>query len=101
MRWCARARRKLRGDAGGLAAASPSLPEQVMREKKAIDEAEIAREIGALFRRTGIGRRTDQIVLACTHFSAHPADKDRAPFPLGGWALSTRPRRYCAPPRYA
>jgi glutamate racemase len=40
--------------------------ESVMRGE-AVDEGEIAREIGPCFVERG-GRRTDQIVLACTHF---------------------------------
>jgi glutamate racemase len=58
------------------------IAERVMRDE-AIDEAEIAREIGPCFVEHD-GRRTDQIVLACTHF---PLIADRlerlSPWPVG------------------
>ena len=58
------------------------IAEQVMRDE-AVDEAEIAREIAPCFVERG-GRRTDQIVLACTHF---PLIVDRierlSPWPVG------------------
>ena len=64
---------------------SPTLAviaERVMREET-IDEAEIAREIAPCFVEHD-GRRTDQIVLACTHF---PLIADRlerlSPWPVG------------------
>ncbi len=58
------------------------IAEQFMRDE-AIDEAEIAREIAPCFVEHD-GRRTDQIVLACTHF---PLIADRiarlSPWPVG------------------
>jgi glutamate racemase len=58
------------------------IAERVMRDE-AVDEAEIAREIAPCFVERG-GRRTDQIVLACTHF---PLIVDRinrlSPWPVG------------------
>jgi glutamate racemase len=64
---------------------SPALAviaERVMRDET-VDEAEIAREIAPCFVEND-GRRTDQIVLACTHF---PLIKDRlerlSPWPVG------------------
>jgi glutamate racemase len=58
------------------------IAERVMRAE-AIDEAEIAREIAPCFVEHD-GRRTDQIVLACTHF---PLIVDRlerlSPWPVG------------------
>ena len=58
------------------------IAERVMRDET-IDEAEIAREIGPCFVEHD-GRRTDQIVLACTHF---PLIADRlerlSPWPVG------------------
>ena len=64
---------------------SPALAviaERVMRDET-IDDAEIAREIGPCFVEYD-GRRTDQIVLACTHF---PLIADRlerlSPWPVG------------------
>ena len=58
------------------------IAERAMRDE-AIDEAEIAREIAPCFVEYD-GRRTDQIVLACTHF---PLIADRlerlSPWPVG------------------
>ncbi len=58
------------------------IAERVMRDET-IDEAEIAREIAPCFVESD-GRRTDQIVLACTHF---PLIADRlerlSPWPVG------------------
>jgi glutamate racemase len=58
------------------------IAERVMRDET-IDEAEIAREIAPCFVEHD-GRRTDQIVLACTHF---PLIADRlerlSPWPVG------------------
>jgi glutamate racemase len=58
------------------------IAERVMRDE-AVDEAEIAREIAPCFVERE-GRRTDQIVLACTHF---PLIADRierlSPWPVG------------------
>jgi glutamate racemase len=58
------------------------IAERVMRDE-AVDEAEIAREIAPCFVERE-GRRTDQIVLACTHF---PLIVDRierlSPWPVG------------------
>jgi glutamate racemase len=58
------------------------IAERVMRDE-AVDEAEIAREIAPCFVERD-GRRTDQIVLACTHF---PLIVDRinrlSPWPVG------------------
>lgn len=58
------------------------IAERVMRDET-IDDAEIAREIAPCFVERD-GRRTDQIVLACTHF---PLIKDRlerlSPWPVG------------------
>jgi len=58
------------------------IAERVMRDE-AVDDAEIAREIAPCFVERD-GRRTDQIVLACTHF---PLIADRlerlSPWPVG------------------
>ena len=58
------------------------MAERVMREET-IDEAEIAREIAPCFVEQG-GRRTDQIVLACTHFPLIADVLERlSPWPVG------------------
>ena len=58
------------------------IAEQVMRDE-AIDEAEIAREIAPCFVERD-GRRTDQIVLACTHFPLIADKIERlSPWPVG------------------
>ena len=64
---------------------SPTLAviaERVMRDET-IDEAEIAREIAPCFVERD-GRRTDQIVLACTHFPLIADKLERlSPWPVG------------------
>ncbi len=58
------------------------IAEQVMRDE-AIDEAEIAREIAPCFVERD-SRRTDQIVLACTHFPLIADKIERlSPWPVG------------------
>jgi len=58
------------------------IAEQVVREE-AIDEAEIAREIAPCFVERD-SRRTDQIVLACTHFPLIADKIERlSPWPVG------------------
>jgi glutamate racemase len=58
------------------------IAERVMRDE-AVDEAEIAREIAPCFVERE-GRRTDQIVLACTHFPLIAGRIERlSPWPVG------------------